>query len=352
MPKIEIVGQGEFEVRPGTNVLRFLQQQGYDNKLAASCDGAGMCSTCACRVSSGGGKPNDNELDVLSEDQLEDNWRLTCQIDVQEDVQVIVPGYEPPEALDIEPDLLSQVLNYSAVNLALRAISARRKISSKRLRDLALRASVVVAGEVDGQDFQLLADLFNHIVHTPEVLSDVGRQFDLDEDKLRKLLKAFEDRIPEPEEEILMYPYYLYIVASIGFFLLVGLSAYSLVVDAPLEEPATPSFTPNPEKAPWYFLGIQELLADSPSLGGPFTSVAVGGIIIPGLFVLFMMAMPYLEPKLEFWRKDKSAPPGPRLKDRPVTSFIFFSLMAAFVGLIIIGVYFRGPGWGWVTPWS
>jgi quinol-cytochrome oxidoreductase complex cytochrome b subunit len=125
-----------------------------------------------------------------------------------------------------------------------------------------------------------------------------------------------------------------------------------LNVDAPLEEAATPTFTPNPEKAPWYFLGIQELLAISPNLGGPFTSVAVGGVIIPSIFVFLLMALPYLESKLEFWRKDKNSPPGPRLRDRPVTTALFVFLMGGFVVLIIIGVYFRGPGWEWVTPWN
>jgi len=350
MPKIEILGQGQFDVAQGANLLRFLQEHGYDTKLPASCNGEGSCSTCACRVLSGAGQPNANENDILSQEQLAEGWRLSCQVKVQQDVQIIVPGYEPPEALDIEPGVLSQVLEYAAVNFALREISSSEKITSKRLRDLAVRAPIVVAGQGEAQDFQLLADLFSYIVHTPAALQEIERQFQLNEDKLRKLLKAFEDRLPEPEEEILMYPYYMYIVAAIGFFLLVGLSGYSLMVDAPLEEPADPSFTPNPEKAPWYFLGIQELLAISPNLGGPFTSVAVGGVIIPGLFVLFLFAMPYLEPAFEFWRKNRGVPPGPRLRDRPVTTVLFFALMAALVILIIIGVYFRGPGWEWVTP--
>lgn len=351
MPKIEILGQAEYDVAPGANLLQFLQDRGYDTKLPASCNGEGMCSTCAARVVSGGGDPNANEQDVLSEEQLTENWRLTCQINVQDDTQVIVPGYEPPEPLDIEPDVLRQVLQHAAVNFALPDVSSTARVTSKRLRDLAIRAPVVVAGEADVQDFELLADLFTYTVDTPEALSEVEQQFELDEPQLRRLLRAFEDRVPEPEEEILMYPYYMYIVASIGFFLLVGLSAYALLVDAPLTEPATPSFTPNPEKAPWYFLGVQELLAISPNLGGPFTSVAVGGVIIPGLFVFFLVAMPYLEPRLEFWRRDTSSPPARRLRDRPVTSALFFALMGALVYLIIIGVYFRGPGWEWVNPW-
>jgi len=352
MPKIEILGQAEFDVAPGTNLLTFLQNQGYDTKLPASCDGEGMCSTCAARVVSGGGAPNANEVDVLSEEQIDNDWRLTCQVKVEEDTQILVPGYEPPEPIDIEADKLAGILNYAVANLNFRDIDSNQRITASRINDLAVRASAITAGEVEANDFSLLADVFTHVVHTPSALTAIEETFSFDEERLRSLLLAFEDRMPEEEEEILMYPYYMYIVASIGLFLMVALSAYALMVDAPLEEAATPSFTPNPEKAPWYFLGIQELLAISPNLGGPFTSVAVGGVIIPGVFVFLLVAMPYVERYLEFWRPDKSSPPGPRLRDRPVTATLFLILMAALIILIIIGVYFRGPGWEWVSPWQ
>ncbi len=352
MPKIHILGQEDVDVAPGTNLLTFLQERGYDTKLPASCGGAGQCSTCACRVLSGVGEPNSSEMDILSDEERADHWRLSCQVEVQEDVEIVVPGFEPPESLDIEADTLQQVLDYAATNFALREVRSSKRVSSKRLRDLALRSSTIVSGAADPAEFELLADVFNYAVTVPEPRQQLEREFELDEAQLGKLLRAFRDRVPEPEEEILMYPYYLYVIASIGFFLLVALSGYALLVDAPLEEPATPSFTPNPEKAPWYFLGIQELLAISPNLGGPFTSVAVGGVVVPTIFVLFLLALPYIEPALEFWRDDKSAPPGPRMRDRPVTTSLFFGVMGALIVLIIIGVYFRGPGWEWVTPWS
>jgi len=246
MPKIEILGQAEHDVAPGTNLLRFLQNFGYDTKLPASCNGEGMCSTCACRVVEGGGEPSANEQDILSEEELRNHWRLSCQVQVADDIQIIVPGYEPPEPLDIEANELKAVLEYGAVEFALRDISSSSRITSKRLRDLAVRAPLITAGEAEASDFEVLGDVFAYIVHTPEALAGVEQQFGFNEERLRKLLRAFDDRLPEPEEEILMYPYYMYIVGAIGFFLLVALSAYSLVVDAPLEEAATPSFTPNP----------------------------------------------------------------------------------------------------------
>src|SRR5574337_821050 len=129
MPKIEILGQGQYEVAPGANLLRFLQERGYDTKLPASCNGEGSCSTCACRVLSGAGQPSANEVDILSKEQLQQHWRLSCQVKVQQDVQVIVPGYEPPEALDIEPEALQKILQYAAVNFALREIQSQEKVT-------------------------------------------------------------------------------------------------------------------------------------------------------------------------------------------------------------------------------
>jgi hypothetical protein len=162
-------------------------------------------------------------------------------------------------------------------------------------------------------------------------------------------LEAFAKRLPAEEEEIITYPYFLYVAFTLLFLLTAGLGIYSVFRDAPLEEPATPSFTPNPEKAPWYFVGIQELLAISPNIG-PFTSVAIGGVIAPTLFILFLMAIPYIEPYLEFWRKGK--PVGRRLRDRPVTVALFTLMVGAAIVLIIIGQYFRGPQWEWVVPWQ
>jgi len=152
------------------------------------------------------------------------------------------------------------------------------------------------------------------------------------------------------DEEVLMYPYYLYVVVIILFVLVAGLSVYALFVDAPLEQAATPDFTPNPEKAPWYLLGIQELLAQAPNLGGFLNSIALGGVIAPAVFVLFWMALPFIEPYIEVFNKGEE--PGRRLRKRPVSVTLFTLSIVLYVALIIVGTYFRGPNWEFVLPWN
>lgn len=350
MPKVIILGQREFDVKAGTNLLKLLQETRYDDQLPATCNGQGQCSTCAVRVRKGAGDPNQNELDVLGDEQIAQGWRLSCQITVTQDIEVEVPGYEVAETIEIDPAIIRAAMAYAAEHVPLKRLATSHAVTVKRLRDLSQRAEALVDGGGDPKDFEALYAIFHYIAKERKI-QELPTPETLTEEQVQKILDAFAKRLPAEEEEIIMYPYFLYISFTLFFLLLAGLGVYSVFRDAPLEEPATPSFTPNPEKAPWYFVGIQELLAISPNVG-PFTSVAIGGVIVPTLFVLILIAIPYIEPYLEFWRKDKSKPVGRRLRDRPVTTLLFTSLMLAAIILIIIGQYFRGPQWEWVIPWQ
>jgi ferredoxin len=349
MPKVIIRGQKEIDVPAGANLLKVIQDNRYDDQLPATCGGQGQCSTCAVRVFTGGGEPNMNENDVLGPEQLEKKWRLSCQIKVTQDVEIEVPGYEVAEALNVDPQLLRDIIAYAAEKIPLKQIPSAQTITLRRLKDLSHRAALLIEGGGDPRDFEALRDILAYL-QSRHLVKEIPTQLVLTDEMVQQMLEAFSERLPEEEDEIITYPYFLYVAFALLFFLTVGLGIYSLYKDAPLEEPATPSFTPNPEKAPWYFLGIQELLADAPNFGPVFTSVAIGGVIIPGLFILFLMALPYIEPYLEFWRKDKSQPVGRRLRDRPVTATLFFVMMASAIILTVIGTYFRGPQWEFVCP--
>ena len=354
MAKVTILGQEDFQVNPGTNLLTFIQDEGYDRSLPATCGGRGTCSTCSVRILSGGGDANANEKDLLK-DQVEKGWRLSCQVIVaDEDIEMEVPGYEVAEAMDIEPGLLADIIDYCAEVLPEVQLKSSQAITTKRLRDLRRRVPVLVDGGGDPADFRVLIDLLRFMISEGR-LQQIPSTHPFTERMVEMMIQVFQGRIPEEldkREEILAYPYYLYVVVSILFFLLGGLSIYALMVDAPLEHAATPTFTPNPEKAPWYFLGIQELLAIAPNLGGFLNSIALGGVILPGIIVGFWMALPYIESWMEFWRPDKRIAPGRRISQRPVTVAAFTFSMILFLALVIVGTYFRGPNWEFVLPWQ
>jgi hypothetical protein len=116
------------------------------------------------------------------------------------------------------------------------------------------------------------------------------------------------------------------------------LIVWSLLVDAPLEEPANPTRTPNPSKAPWYFLGLQEMLV--------FFDPWHAGVVLPTFIILGLMVIPYLDIN----------PAGNGyycFRDRKweiLTFFLGFHIL--WVSLIIIGTFLRGPGWNWFWFWE
>ncbi|HZP42274.1 MAG TPA: cytochrome C [Candidatus Binatia bacterium] len=123
---------------------------------------------------------------------------------------------------------------------------------------------------------------------------------------------------------------------SVGVIVL--LLVWSLLVDAPLEEPANPTRTQNPSKAPWYFLGLQEMLV--------FFDPWHAGVVLPSLIILGLMVIPYIDinPKGNgyYCWKDR--------KWEILTFILGFHIL--WVSLIIIGTFVRGPGWNWFWFWE
>jgi quinol-cytochrome oxidoreductase complex cytochrome b subunit len=116
---------------------------------------------------------------------------------------------------------------------------------------------------------------------------------------------------------------------------LAGILVMSLLFDAPLEEPVNVMHPPNPAKAPWYFLGLQELVS---------YSAFWGGVGIPTLEVIVLALVPFLDRK----------PGGVGrwfAQERLLANTLFVSFAFLNVVLIVIGTFFRGPNWTFVTPW-
>jgi hypothetical protein len=116
-----------------------------------------------------------------------------------------------------------------------------------------------------------------------------------------------------------------------------ALLVVSTVFDAPLEQPADPTLTPDPAKAPWYFVGLQELLV--------YFDPWIAGVVIPVLIIFGLCAIPYLDPS----RKGEGVYSR---RERPLAWIIFTAGLLGWFVLIVVGMWFRGPGWAWEWPWS
>ncbi len=139
-----------------------------------------------------------------------------------------------------------------------------------------------------------------------------------------------------PEDEVFSWPHLVF--RELLLFLLVTAVVLFLAIfwNAPLEELANPIHPPNPAKAPWYFLGLQELVS---------YSAFWGGVVVPGLLVTALMLLPYMD-------RQRKGVGHWFARERVVANTIFSVCLVIAVVLTIIGTSFRGPNWGWVVPWK
>lgn len=194
------------------------------------------------------------------------------------------------------------------------------------------------------------------------------------------------------ERQLMAYPHLLLREAIVLQVLTIVLVAIGLFWDAPLEQLANPLVTPNPAKAPWYFLGLQELLHYFPPV--------VAGILIPTLVVVALIVIPYSKVNIEgrpLWDGHAArrfhvilavlavflvflamveawtvlvptliagvllvasyvaSPSAGRwagyLRGRPLSWWVMSWFIAVAITLTLVGTFFRGPGWSWVWPW-
>ena len=145
--------------------------------------------------------------------------------------------------------------------------------------------------------------------------------------------KPIQKAASEPVDKVntwphLMLPEFVSLMAMTAFLILL-----SAILQAPLLEEANPNVTPNPAKAPWYFLGLQELLS--------YWDPQIAGVMIPlVLGIAVWMAFPYI---------DRNPETHPSKRKFAIMFYTFF--LAGAGVLTIIGVLFRGPGWNWTYPW-
>ncbi len=118
----------------------------------------------------------------------------------------------------------------------------------------------------------------------------------------------------------------------------VALLVWSLCLHAPLEEAATPAWTPNPSKAPWYFLGLQEMLV--------YYDPWLAGVVFPTLIIVGLMAIPYID-------KNPKGAGYYTFNERKFAIIPFlFGFLILWVTLIFLGTFLRGPGWNFFGPFE
>jgi len=135
------------------------------------------------------------------------------------------------------------------------------------------------------------------------------------------------------DEMIVSFPEFIFKEFIAAVAMTAFLVVVSIVLQAPLLGQANPGVTPNPSKAPWYFLGLQELLSRFPPL--------MAGVAFPTFVIVLMILVPFLDRN-----------PSRRPSERKVAIILFALYMAIVVALVIIGTFFRGHefiwNWGWV----
>ncbi len=143
---------------------------------------------------------------------------------------------------------------------------------------------------------------------------------------------SIQDIKAKPMDKVHTWPHLIVVEFGAALAITAFLTIFSIFVNAPLLRLADVNATPNPSKAPWYFLGLQELL----TMFHPM----VAGVTIPGIGLFALMLAPYI---------DKTASNRP--EDRKFAISVFTIFMMFWAVLVIIGSFFRGPGFNFVFPW-
>jgi hypothetical protein len=138
---------------------------------------------------------------------------------------------------------------------------------------------------------------------------------------------------PRQEDKVNVWPHLLLREAVAAFAVFAFITVFSVIVNAPLRELANSNLTPNPSKAPWYFLGLQELLR--------YFHPMVAGVTIPGIALVVLAATPYFDRN-----------PSMRPENRKLAILMFTMFLMFWAVLVMAGSFFRGPSFEWVWPWT
>ncbi len=162
------------------------------------------------------------------------------------------------------------------------------------------------------------------------------RKAAINDERIQKGLGPVEK--DETDVRVFVWPDLVYVEFICLILLTVVLVGWAIGLQAPLEPPANPAKSPNPSKAPWYFLGLQEMLV--------YYDPWIAGVLLPGMIIMGLMALPYIDPN----------PKGNgyyTFRDRPFAIGMFLlGFLVLWVSLIILGTFLRGPNWNFFGPFE
>ncbi len=138
----------------------------------------------------------------------------------------------------------------------------------------------------------------------------------------------------EPDDTVMTWPHLLSIEFLAAAVMSIFLLLMGLFINAPLEELANGNVTPAVAKAPWYFLGLQELLA--------YFHPSVAGVLVPTFAIVGMMIVPYV---------DRANIHVTRPSERKTAVVLFSLFLGLALTLTFLGIFFRGPGYSFVIPY-
>ncbi len=138
-----------------------------------------------------------------------------------------------------------------------------------------------------------------------------------------------------PDRSVFAWPNLIMAELVVFLITVAGVLLVSLFFNAPLEQPVNVMHPPNPAKAPWYFLGLQEQVS---------YSAFWGGVGIPTIEVLLLLLVPYIDRKIAGVGRWFA-------RERLLANFLFLTFVIVNIILIIIGTFFRGPNWEFISPW-
>ena len=154
--------------------------------------------------------------------------------------------------------------------------------------------------------------------------------------------------VDEEKNTVTSSPHLLRRIWLVALLTFVATFVLTIIFRAPLEEAANPAVTPNPAKAPWYFLWLQEIVTITTIKIGSFTinGALIGGILLPGILLAVGIWWPYRD------RSSLNAVGVWFAKERKIQNWVFISICLLIFVFIIIGTFLRGPYWNWYWPWQ